>query len=55
MKGYIVAFLIDCILMFVFAFTLFEWGGIWILEGILSGLGFWLADEIFARKKGDKK
>ena len=41
--------------MFFLAFTIYEWSGVWVIEGILSGIGFWLAGEIWARKKGDKK
>ena len=55
MIGYIIAFIIDIILMFILAFTCYEWGGIFVIEGILSGIGFCLADEIWTRKKGNKK
>lgn len=55
MKGYIVAYFVIIVLMFVSAYTLYEWDGIWIVIGVLSGLGFWVSYEIWSRKKGKKK
>lgn len=41
------------ILMFLLAYFCYEWSGIWITEGILAGLGFFIAGRI--EKKGKNK
>lgn len=43
----------DIILMFLLAYFCYEWSGIWITEGILAGLGFFIAGRI--EKKGKNK
>lgn len=53
--GWMVFYFIDIILMFFFAVRFYEWNGIWILEGVLAGLGFVAADFIWTEHKERKK
>lgn len=41
----------DIILMFVVAYFCYNWGGIWVAEGILAGLGFFAATKIQGKKE----
>ena len=55
MKGYIIAYFVIVALMLIFARTLYEWEGVWVVEGILAGIAFWVSDEIWTRQKAKKK
>ena len=59
MKGYIIAILIDVALMCLVAYyygCVNQESGWWPVPlGILSGIGFWLADEIWSKMKARRK
>ena len=42
------------VLMLLFAAFFYEWGGVWIAEGVLAGIGLCVADRIHGRGKHKK-
>ena len=54
MKGWKIFFFFDIVIMFVLALTCYDWKGIFIVEGILTGLGF-AAANIIQKNKREKK
>ena len=49
MTGLVIAFFVIVALEIIAALVLYEWDGVYVLIGILAGIGFWIADEL--RKK----
>ena len=46
-----VLYFADIILMFILACFCYDWKGIWVAEGVLIGLGFFLATRIQKKRE----